>query len=74
MIALTSLLIIGVVVLIVMYIIGIFSEKKDFNNGICPKCKTKLHHFDNDSQGGRGYICNKCGYTTWVSYPFIDKK
>ena len=74
MIALTSLLIIGVVVLIVICIIGIFSEKKDYNNGICPKCGQKLHHFDNDSQGGRGYICDKCNYTTWVSYPFIDKK
>ena len=74
MIALTSSLIIGIVVLIVIFIIGIFSEKKDYNNGICPKCNQRLHHFDTDSQGGRGYICDKCNYTTWISYPFIDKK
>lgn len=51
---------------------GIFfgreEEKKAYNNGICPKCSTKLRHFDTDSQGGRGYCCNNCGYTTWCSY------
>lgn len=53
-------------------LIGIYVEKRDYNNGICPKCGTKLTHFDNDSQGGRGYTCRKCGYTTWVSW-FADK-
>lgn len=48
------------------------SEKKSYNNGICNECGTKLYHFDNDSQGGRGYVCNECNYTTWVSYPWVD--
>lgn len=33
----------------------------------------KLKYFDTDSQGGRGYCCDKCKYFTWVSYYFVDK-
>lgn len=47
-------------------------EKKRYNNGICINCGNKLRHFDVDSQGGRGYCCDKCHYHTWVSYD-IDK-
>lgn len=54
---------------------AIISEKREFNNGICPICGEKLEHFDNDSQGGRGYCCpsKDHSYYTWVSYRFIDK-
>lgn len=54
---------------------AIRNEKKGFNDGICPICGEKLKHFDNDSQGGRGYYCpsTKHRYYTWVSYKFIDK-
>ena len=54
---------------------AIIREKREFNNGICPICGQKLEHFDNDSQGGRGYRCPsiKHKYYTWVSYKFIDK-
>lgn len=48
-------------------------EKKDFNNGICKKCGEKLRFFDYDSQGGRGYCCDKCGHVVWVSYN-VDKE
>ena len=51
----------------------IHHERKGFNNGECPCCGTKLRHFDNDSQGGRGYICDKCRYDVWVSYGIVDK-
>lgn len=54
--------------------IGMFLERRDFNNGICVNCGSKLIHFDNDSQGGRGYCCDNCGYSTWVSYNSVDKK
>lgn len=54
---------------------AIHSEKKDFNNGICPRCGAKLVHFDTDSQGGRGYTCRQCNkYYTWVSYPSVDRE
>mgnify|MGYP003426561468 CR=1 FL=1 len=40
----------------------------------CPICGKKLEHFDDDSQGGRGYCCPSTthNYFTWVSYKFID--
>jgi tRNA(Ile2) C34 agmatinyltransferase TiaS len=43
-------------------------ERQGFNNGICPFCKEPLKYFDTDSHGDRGYTCDKCNYTTWVSY------
>lgn len=54
---------------------GYLYEKKSYNNGICPVCGNKLRHFDNDSQGGRGYRCksDKCNYIAWVSYDKVDK-
>ncbi len=52
---------------------GYYWEKRDYNNGRCPKCFGELKHFDNDSQGGRGYCCENRDYYTWVSYPFIEK-
>ena len=49
-------------VLIILVAVGLFvgvglpcairSEKRGFNNGICPICGKKLEHFDDDSQGG----------------------
>lgn len=54
-------------------LIGIHLEKKDFNNGQCPICGRHLRHFDTDSLGRRGYICDKCFYSTWVSYKSVDR-
>lgn len=48
-------------------------ERKEFNNGVCPCCGIRLRHFDTDSQGGRGYICDQCGHHVWVSYGVVDK-
>lgn len=62
-------------VVILFAIIIIFArhlESKHFNKGKCIKCNAHLRHFSTDSQHCRGYICDKCGYTTWVSYN-IDK-
>ena len=63
-----------IILLPVGIILGIRSDKKDFNNGICPRCGAPLRHFDTDSQGGRGYNCTGCGkYYTWISWP-VDRK
>ena len=63
-----------VLLTIALVIVAVRQEKKSFNKGVCPKCKMRLTHFDNDSQGGRGYKCNGCGkYTTWVSWKAVDK-
>lgn len=68
------LLCVAVVIAIVFPIIGIRLEKKAFNGGVCPLCGRNLRLFDFDSQGGRGYKCEYCGYHTWVSYNCVDKK
>lgn len=49
-------------------------EYKTFNKGVCKNCGGPLVCFDMDSQGGRGYICKNCRFTTWVSYPWVDRK
>lgn len=68
-----SPIIITILVFLLLAKIGILLESKDFNNGYCKNCNTKLILFDHDSQGGRGYKCTKCDYTTWVSWPIVDK-
>jgi tRNA(Ile2) C34 agmatinyltransferase TiaS len=48
--------------------IASYFEYKNWNGGVCPKCGRKLEYFDTDSQGGEGWTCDECDYTTWVSY------
>lgn len=62
-----------VVLLLIIPSIAMTWEKRDFNNGKCTHCNTSLRCFDMDSQGGRGYKCDKCNYITWVSYNCVDK-
>lgn len=68
-------ILICLVILLVMVVGMIVTrnhEKKEYNDGICPKCGGKFKLFDYDSQGGRGYHCDKCGIFVWVSYN-VDK-
>lgn len=69
-----GLIIIIVVVILIGCIWGYLGEKKAYNKGHCPRCSGILNHFDNDSQGGQGYVCENGDYYTWVSYPFIEVK
>lgn len=55
------------------FIRGLILEKRNYNNGVCPHCGTKLTNFDMGSSGARGYTCKKCNYTTWVSSNRVDK-
>lgn len=50
-------------------------EKKEWNGGRCPKCKSVWKHFDTDSQGGRMYHCYGCTHPTHcdISYPGVDR-
>lgn len=57
----------------VMILLVIRGEKLGYNHGICPRCEGRLRKFDEDSQGGRGYMCDRCGYVTWVSYYRVDR-
>ena len=51
---------------IILFIIGglcicsYTEEKRDFNDGVCKFCGSKLHYFDMDSGGARGYMCENC--------------
>ena len=68
--------IISVIVVVSILIVPVLyfrnREKKDYNNGYCPKCGEFYRWFDSDSQGGRGYCCDRCGHHCWVSYN-VDK-
>ena len=75
------LVLLGMVIfVVVMVLLTIHREKLDYNHGICPRCGNqnvfiemrRLKKFDDDSQGGRGYKCDRCGYVTWVSYDCVD--
>lgn len=52
---------------------GFEIECMSFNGGTCIQCGGKLEYFDTNSQGGRGYMCDSCDYTTWVSYTYVDR-
>ena len=66
---------IGSAVAILVISVAIYTrlkEKRLFNNGICLKCSSKLDCFHNDFLM-RGYVCNKCFNTVWVSFS-VDNK
>ena len=65
-----TVVLVTIIISVLIYIFYI--EPKDFNKGICPKCGTKLRCFDTDSSSARGYCCDNCDYTVWVSW-FADK-
>ena len=65
---------IGVLVLfLIMLIVAIRCERQDYNNGICTICGNDLKFSHKDDRGCRGYKCEKCKYTVWVSYNSVDK-
>ena len=61
-------IIITAVVVSAMAFSASYSEYKSLNNKVCPNCGKPLRYFDTDSQGGEGWTCDNCDYTTWVSY------
>ena len=72
------LLCIIIIIIIIMLLIpgtiwAIKSEKRDFNNGICPRCNNKYRLMDYTSHGDRLYICDKCNSVIFVSYKCVDK-
>lgn len=62
---------------IAIYIVFIailwISEVIEFNKGKCRHCGGWFEYFDTDSQGGRGYVCEKCGNVIWIGFP-VDKR
>lgn len=66
-------ILIGVVLFIGLTSLGASLESKDYNKGKCPNCGHSWRLFTHDSQGGRGYWCDECNNTAWVSYHRVDK-
>lgn len=63
-------------ILVIIFIVGgiiwaNITERRNFNNGICPCCGQPLRCFDMDSQGGYLWKCDNCGYftsTSWIKH------
>ena len=59
-----------------MWISGMIAkEKREYNNGVCPKCNSRLQYIETDMDNEkRLYVCSKCNdYHTWISYDCVDK-
>ena len=66
------ILILSVCALVIGTITARHFEKKEFNEGCCTECNSKLRRFDQTDLGNRGYVCDQCGNRVWVSYN-VDK-
>lgn len=67
-----TLLIIFIALSFILILLGISWERWDWNKGKCRECGGNWRYFATDSQGGRGYMCDKCCNVIWVSYPGVD--
>lgn len=61
------------VIFCLVAVVGWSLDRHDYNGGRCRKCETAWRYFDRDSQGGRGYVCER-GHYCWVSWPFVGDK
>jgi hypothetical protein len=66
---------VGFVAMLASTVLGLFfarrCEADDWNGGVC-KCGKRWKHFDNDSHGNRGYVCDS-GHYFWASSS-VDRK
>ena len=62
------------VLMIIALYINIHYQKKDYNNSKCPICGEHLKLRNYGKNGNRQYTCDKCNYSCWISWKFIDKK
>lgn len=66
------LIVIGTIIIsyICLFTLAVSYERKRWNNGICPKCGSKLINFGTDHTGAEGWKCEnkKCDHVVWISY------
>lgn len=64
------LIIIAVVLTAVTLVLlrDILVERLMWNNGRCPHCNYPWRYYITDNSRGRGYTCDKCGATVWISH------
>ena len=72
--ALLTFIICGVLVVIGVCIQIYLDSKRDFNNGVCKYCGTKLSLAPIQGTADRLYWCTHCGYWMFVYHKSIDKK
>lgn len=69
------ILIITILLIIIVIIGALYTRNEEnnlWNNGKCSNCREDWELKDYDSQGGRLYMCSKCGNTIWIDYK-VDK-
>lgn len=64
----TILLVVVISVLAYLIFDGYYQDKKDYNNGVCPKCKGKYTYQGCTKDGNPIYMCNDCGHTIVLTF------
>ena len=49
-------------------LLSVMLERRDFNGGVCRRCGKALRHFDDDTRGGEGWVCDECGAVVWIEW------
>jgi len=55
-----------------IFVCKYFSQKKAWNNGICPSCQAKWRFKYFDSSSARTYGCDECGKTVTIDLVRVD--
>lgn len=70
------LIILSIVIItwLALYRLMVVNEIKQFNNGICKVCGSKLHKSTVEYEDSRLYRCSKCKTTKiWITIDKVDK-
>lgn len=68
-----TLVLAATAVIVLMWTMDYCVIRKDYNHGICPKCGTKLKHYNTTRDNYREYECSSCGFKVPVWHYTIDK-
>lgn len=67
-----SVITIALIVVIAVWLglipVFILQDRKSWNGGVCRKCGGKLYHAQDDSQGGKLWMCEQCHSALWTNW------